>query len=44
MIWKSSGKKKQKYKTQWKVTPADWNKWNKESQNWKMKWKLKEKL
>jgi predicted component of type VI protein secretion system len=37
-------KKKQKYKTQWKATPADQNKWKTESQNLKIKWKLKEKL
>jgi hypothetical protein len=35
---------KQKYKTQWKATPADKNKWKTESQNLKIKWKLKEKL
>jgi hypothetical protein len=31
----------QKYKTQWKSTPADYNKQKTESQNLKMKWKLK---
>jgi hypothetical protein len=42
MIWKASEKRmKQKYKTQWKATPADENKQKTESQNLKMKWKLK---
>jgi molecular chaperone GrpE (heat shock protein) len=35
---------KEKYKTQWKVTPANQNKWKTESWNLKIKWKLKEKL
>jgi hypothetical protein len=33
---------KQKYKTQWKATPANWNKQKTESQNLKTKFKLKE--
>jgi hypothetical protein len=45
MIWKTSEiRMKQKHKTQWKATPADYNKWKTESQNLKIKWKLKEKL
>jgi hypothetical protein len=45
MIWKTSGKKtKQKYKAQRRATPAEYNKQKTESQNLKMKWKLKEKL
>jgi hypothetical protein len=28
---------KQKYKTQWKATPEDYNKWKTESQNLKIK-------
>jgi hypothetical protein len=45
MIWKTSGKRiKQKYKKQWKATPADCNKQKTASKNLKIKWKLKEKL
>jgi hypothetical protein len=45
MIWKTSEKRmKDKYKTQWKATPADENKQKTESQNLKMKLQLKEKL
>jgi hypothetical protein len=45
MIWKTSEKRmKHKYKTQWKATLADYNKQKTESQNLKIKWKLKEKL
>jgi hypothetical protein len=45
MIWKISEKRmKQKYKTQWKATPVDWNKQRIESHNLKIKWKLKEKV
>jgi hypothetical protein len=45
MIWKTSEKRmKQKHKTQWKATRADKNKQKTESQNLKIKWKLKEKL
>jgi hypothetical protein len=35
---------KQKHKTQWKATPENENKWKTESQNSKIKYKLKEKL
>jgi hypothetical protein len=35
---------KQKHKTQWKATPADYNERKTESQNLKINWKLKEKL
>jgi hypothetical protein len=45
MTWKTLEKRmKQKHKTQWKATPADYSKWNVESQNFKIKWKLKQKL
>jgi hypothetical protein len=45
MIWKTSEKRmKQKYKTQWKATPAYYNKWKREPQNLKIKWKLKQKV
>jgi hypothetical protein len=38
MIWKTSDKRiKQKHKTQWKATPADYKKWKTESQNLKIK-------
>jgi hypothetical protein len=40
----SEKRMKQKYKTQWKATSADQNKRKTESQNLKIKWKLKEKL
>jgi hypothetical protein len=35
---------KQKCKTQWKATPANYSKQKTESQNLKIKWKLKDKL
>jgi hypothetical protein len=45
MIWKTSEKRmKQKHKTQWKATPTASTKQKTESQNLKIKWKLKEKL
>jgi hypothetical protein len=34
-------KMKQKNKTQWKATPADYNKWKTESQNLKIKMEIK---
>jgi hypothetical protein len=44
VIWKTSEKRlKQKHKTKYKAIPADY-KQKTESQNLKMKWKLKEKL
>jgi hypothetical protein len=37
-------RKKNETETQWKATPADYNKQKTDSQNLKIKWKFKEKL